>query len=530
MKTFQKEIIFWYGLNKIIEKEMHVQYIVNMDKEFVLSLATVAFYGIQQYSLYRGISISEIPNDELGNYSEYILNNYNDLYKVRFGQLKDKPKKIILKSEEEMAKAKQLLEAAILPYFNEYCFKTLNGWRTVSRSYIASMLISSKLDINHKSDDGKIKTSEIYPFLFTLNLINNNDQKGLYQRISKYFDRKKILKSYESGRQLKPKEIEYLQDTMTLLHNDEEWQIFVSNFAIEKWKDFGMFERYKALFQLSKLTCILMKDEISSITMFGDGVDQFEMLEDYLPLFIYEDKIIHENDLIKNEVIEKYKKTLSPFSHIYINSKSLISYIESKDKYHVKVDSNKLSDFCYISSSVISKLKIMLLTHEYLPDVIDQQITSKKKIWVDILNIFASTERQDKYKRNHSFYNVNLEDLFITEEEFNDILSLENVKNPKYSAYPGLKKIGTVASYILGLNNPTAKVFDYDLKEFLKYLIVVFGPHPLGFTLHKKENIELIIDLFIKYCEWYQKQEASVKLNFSNILEMPLRLLEYKNK
>jgi hypothetical protein len=526
MRNFEKDLIFWYGLHKIAGDDMKLHYLVSTEKEYLFHLANITFYGLQQYTLYSGDKLTLIDDTEYSKFSDYIIDHYELLYRVRFRYYTKKVTKLKIQTEEQIKKAKEVIVNLLIPYFNKHCFKTFTTWKHIVPAYIAGMIFNFEYDINYQASDKKLKTSMIYPFLYTLNIINIQDRENLFKRIRIYFDRKKIIKKYESGRSWKTKEKEYLSDTMLLLNNEEEWNTFVSNFALDKWDTFNMEERYKSLFQLSKIICILMKDKITSVTMLGNGVEQYDLLESYLPLFIYSDKIVNESGNISMDVIEKYGKTCTPFSTIYLSTPELWDYVVAKET-HLPIDEARLSLMVEIIWTILLKLRITKLNHLYLPDIVNLQIEQKKKLFVNILKIYSEVG-EGKYKALGSGA-FNIEEFYISDA---DIAELKNSNDSirDILRYNSLFKISLGLSYVLGLNMPTAKSFDYDIFEIIKYIITILGPHPVDRTIMTIELMELIQVKFARILDWYSLLGDTQKEKYKQYFELPYRLYKMKQK
>ncbi|QEH61660.1 hypothetical protein SCHIN_v1c04630 [Spiroplasma chinense] len=531
MNIFEKESVFWYGLHLIAVDEPHLKYQITTQKELISRLYPLVFCGVIQYKLYRGIKIEEIPLEETNDYVNYIIENMDDIYRVKYRFVSNKPKKIQLKDEEEIELIQDIISGLLIPYINKYCFHKLDTIANMSEAFIGESIINYEYDINHKSDDGKLKTSMLYPFLFTLNLIKVFDKQGLYHRVLKYYQKDDLVRKYKNGREWKQKEIEYLQETIELLENDEEWSMFLSNFSVSKWDLFDIKERFKALLQLTKVTTILMKDEITAVTMLSDGEEIFEMLENNLPLYIDIDRYIDENGKQIKPFDKCNKSILAPFALKNINRFILKPYIESKGERHCVVESQKIDDYCQIVLKATTKIKTLLLTHEYLPKVIDSVINVKKKMFCEILELFVEI-KDGKFKRNLDFKNFSEETLFITEEEYLEIVNYEFKELEDFLVKPAFKKIGRAMTVCLALEPKTARISNYSLKELLMYLLVIFGPHPLDHTIQTQESVDNIHAKLVKFCKLYEEvKEKTTKKEFANelqvYLELPLKLLNW---
>ncbi|AHI52693.1 hypothetical protein [Spiroplasma culicicola] len=532
MKSFEKESIFWYGLHTLVKDNAQLKYYITTEKELINSLYALTYLGVFQYTLYRGIKLEEIPLEDTNEYVNYIIENLEELYKVRYRFVKEKPKKITLKDEETLQLAEDIIAGLLIPYINAYCFKKTSQVYSLNGAYLRESIINFEYDINHHADDGKLKTSMLYPFLFTLNLIKVFDDQGLYQRVLKYYQKDNLTRKYHSGREWKPKEIEYLQETFELIENDEEWGMFLSNFSISKWTNFDIKERFKALFQLTKVSTILMKDEISAVTMLGDGEEVYDMLENYLPIYIYNDKLVDSEGNLTHKIKNFDKVIMSPFSLQQINFDILKPYIESKNERHISVDFDKLIAMCKIVLKVFSEIRMLLLTHEYLPKVVDSQIATKKKLFVEILDIFEEV-KDCKYKRKIDSENFSDDWFYISEDEINEVIEAKYNSIEDYLNKPALDKLGRIMTFSLSIETYTARTFDYSLQELLTYNLVIFGPHPLDHTVQTQETVQKMYDIFKQYCLEYEnikslttKQELADNLKIH--LELPLKLLNWK--
>ncbi len=530
MREIDKQSIFWYGLHNLVHENAQLKYYITTQKELIYNLYPVVFLGVVQYSLYRGIVLTEIPLEENNSYTEYILERYEEIYKIRYRFVKDKPRKANLKDEETYELCWDIISNLLLPYINEYCFRTYDMWKNLSQAYIRELVINYEYDINYEANDGKIKASTIYPFVFTLSLIGIQEKQGLYQRIEKCYQRDVLLRKFNSGREWREKELDYLNETYELIQSDEEWLFFLSNFSSSKWNNFDLKERFKALFQLTKLTTILMKEEISAVTMLDDGEELFDQLKNYLPLFISDDNYINENGELKNELKKSNIKILSPFANQNINIEVLIPYIESKKERFISYNKETLFRTSEIIYTVLAKLRLILLIHEYLPNLIDSRIKPKKKLFVDVLNLFEET-KEDKFKRKLDVENLLEFDFLISEDDINEALELKYTKLDDFYDKKCFYKIGKIMSLLLGVENTTASKMNYDLFELFKNILILMGPHPLDHTVQTEELVKKLYSKFESMCKEYEKllinDFEKSKMYISN-LELPLKLLRWK--
>lgn len=534
MKSYDKESIFWYGLHLLAE-DQQLKYYISTEKQLIFNLYPLVYLGIIQYSLYRGEKIKDIESQEINEVTEYIVERLDQIYVANYKFVKNKPRKIVVEDESALEQIKAIIAELLIPYINKYCFKKLSEVYKMNSTFIRKSIINFEYDINHQAEDGKLKTSILYPFLFTINFIKIYDKNGLYQRVLKYYPREILLKKYETGREWKEKEVEYLQETYELLNNDEEWTMFLSNFANSKWEVFSIRERYKALFQLTKVTTILMKNDISSITMLADGEEVYDMLYNYLPLFIDYDR--HEQHAIENRVpsfLNDDHTIFVPFSFQSINLELLIPYIKSKGERHIKIDNQTLEKMHTIIFKVISKIKEMIFIHEYLPKLVNLQIKIRKKVYVDLLDIFTETS-DEKFKPKTDAENFNESLFFVSEEDIEQLLNLDTNNQEALMTNETLLKLAKISSYLLALKKYTARTVNYDIKELIKYILVIFGPHPIGHTFLTAEVLDKVFDIFQAACGLFEKTHESAQRNEKNELffkffELPVKLLNWENQ
>ncbi|AKX34416.1 hypothetical protein SLITO_v1c07970 [Spiroplasma litorale] len=523
MKEIYKQSIFWFGLHKVANDNAELKYYITTQKDLISYLYPITFIGIVQYFLYKNIISNEIDSSEFNTLTSYIMDNFDELYKIKYRYVKDKPKKITFKDDEALEQAKHLISNLLIPYVNEYCFKKYDDWKDSYKSFIRESLSIFEYDINHISDDNTYKTSIPYPFLFTLNLIKNYDIQGLYQRVYKCYQKDVLLRKYRTGREWKPKEIEYLTETYELIQNDEEWAIFLSNFSGSKWEAFNTRERYKALLQLTKLTTILMKDEITAVTMLDDGEELYGLIEAYLPLFISSDKSNLRSNLIP-ELKNSTLKVLTPFNCQHINQEQLIPYIKSKGDRFIDFDEKTLMKCTEITRYTFAKLRSLLLLHEYIPQVIDNKIAVKKKLFVNILNIFEET-KPNKFKQKVSMENISEYDFLLSEDEIVETFKKEFHNLQDYKDEYTLLKIGRIINILLGIESKTPKLINYSLFELFKYVLIIFGPHPLDHTYQTQDNIQNFYNQFLKLLNFYDSEKDSeIKNYYIQYLELASKL------
>ncbi|ARU92317.1 hypothetical protein SCLARK_00500 [Spiroplasma clarkii] len=288
--------------------------------------------------------------------------------------------------------------------------------------------------------------------------------------------------------------------------------MFLSNFSTSKWDSFTINERFKALFQLTKVTTILMKNEISSITMLANGEEVFSMLIDYWPLFLDYDR--HEKLTTASRepnFKDNDNQIFVPINFQNLNIDLLIPYIKSKQERHVKIDEEILRKINIIIFKVVSKIKELIFTHEYLPKLINAQLQLRKKVYVDILDIFIEIA-EDKFKPKTDAENFSENLFFITEEEVSELLETKFTKKIDYMTNQTLIRLAKTCSYLLALKKYTARTVDYNLKDLLMYILVIFGPHPIGHTFLTQETIDKVYDIFAKACQTFSE---------NNILDYP---------
>ncbi|QHX35845.1 hypothetical protein STIUS_v1c02910 [Spiroplasma sp. TIUS-1] len=521
----QNNSLFWFSLHYMVKRDPELQYIVNTRKKELFSLYQVCHLGIVQYMLYRGICLEVISTNDMKEYSDYILENYDNLFALRYKTIpsKQRPEKIKFETPQERKEVAQMITSICFPHINEYCFLEHDSWKNLSRAYIAELAHKMHYDINHIFDDD-FKVSEVYPFLFVLNLINNIDAQNLYTNVSKAFIPEKIIEKYNRGRKWFSKEVEYLKTTMEIISNPDEFRIFLGNFEYEKWITFTRQEKVKAIFELTKMVAILMKDKIARITMLKEGQDAFEILEEYIPIFVPSDKDEGVRSIFKrNEDIV----VLSPFTYQNVNPLSLTRYIESKGDYHVKVNEKKLYHYSQIVLSVFSKLRITLLTYPLFPEYINKTVIEpKREIWVDILNIFK--EKDNILVPTMEHYELTVDDFVIDEHE---IEYMEKHKGTKLSGVEkdhAIRKMGLILNLIIGLNRPTLKLFENNIEDLLKYTFIIFGPHPINRTVQTTENIEIALNRFKRYIKLFKSASKSEVKKYGIYFELPAKL--FKNE
>lgn len=522
----QNNSLFWFSLHYMVKRDPELQYIVNTRKKELYSLYQICHLGIVQYMLYRGICLEVISTNDMKEYSDYILENYDSLYALKYktAPQKQRPEKIKFETPQARKEVSQMITSICFPHINKYCFLEHDSWKNLSRAYIAELAHKMHYDINHIFDDD-FKVSEVYPFLFVLNLINNIDAQNLYTNVSRAFIPEKIIDKYNKGRKWFSKEVEYLKSTMEIISNPDEFRIFLGNFEYKKWTTFTRQEKVKAIFELTKMAAILMKDKIARITMLKEGQDAFEILEEYIPIFVPSDKDEGVRSIFKrNEEIV----VLSPFTYQNVNPLSLTKYIESKGDYHVKVNGKKLYHYSQIVLSVFSKMRITLLTYPLFPEYINETVIEPKRdVWVDILGIFK--EKDNILVPAIEHYELAVDDLIIDEHEIEYTEKNKAVRLSQIEKDHAVRKMGLILNLIIGLNKPTLKLFENNIEVLLEYTFIIFGPHPINRTIQTPENIEMIIDRFKRYIKLFSKAtEAEIK-KYRIYFELPAKLFNNEN-
>ncbi|WP_338984108.1 hypothetical protein [Spiroplasma endosymbiont of Othius punctulatus] len=522
----QNNSLFWFSLHYMVKGNGELQYIVNTRKKELYSLYQICHLAIVQYMLYRGVCLESLSTNDMKEYSDYILENYDSIYSLKYRHVeqKQKPPKIKIETPKERKEVSQMITAICLPHINEYCFLEHDSWKNLSRSYIAELAHKMHYDINHIFDDD-FKVSEVYPFLFVLNLINNVDAQNLYSNVSHAFIPERIIEKYNGGRKWFIKEVEYLKSTMEIISNPDEFKIFLGNFEYAKWITFTRQEKIKAIFELTKMAAILMKDEIARITMLKEGQDAFEILEEYIPIFVPSDKDEGVRSIFKrNEDIV----VLSPFTYQNVNPLSLLRYIESKGDYHVKVNEKKLYHYTQIVLSVFSKMRITLLSYPLFPDYIyDTIIKPKYDVWVDTLSIFKM--KNDKLESTIEYHELAVEEFIIDEEEIEYMNSTPAKKISDVEKDHAIRKIGLILNVIIGLNKPTLKLFENNIEDLVEYTYIIFGPHPINRTIQTTENIVILLERFKTYIKLFNAASEDEVKKYGIYFDLPSKLFKNEN-
>ncbi|WP_339022429.1 hypothetical protein [Spiroplasma endosymbiont of Crioceris asparagi] len=514
--------LFWFSLHYMVKNDAELKYIVSTEKELLYRLYPIVHYGLFQYMLYRGICISIIQNDEYIEYSNYILDNYEDLYNAFYKDCEEKPHKIKWANTEERKKLELIITRIFFPYINENCFPQFYIWKNITRAYVAEMALITQWDVNHAFDD-ELKISEVFPMIYAMNLVNNSSFSTLYGNVLATLDQKKLLHDYYYGREWAEKEVKYLKDYLEILENKEEYNLFLANFEKYRWKNYKQDERRKALFQLSVFIAIRMKEDIKAITMLKDGQDAFDILEDYLPMFIYADKTRNEKSLITKDKDTSF--VLSPYNNMNFNSIMLNKYIDSKGSYHIDVDERKITYLTQSALAVFSKIKIMLLTHKTFPEYIEERfIIPKIDYWTKHLELFKK-EKNNKFSRSINYTAVSKTKFIILESEIDEFISLKPNSLDEVLESRAFIKISYLINILIGLNHKSTEVFE-SLDEFIKYVLIVFGPHPINYTVQTKEKVQSVLEVYKKICDMYvmAKKNKEYIINCEKYLELATHL------
>jgi len=538
----KQDSVFWCNLNSYITQNKKYKNLSINTKSRIEDWFKLAYYGLLQYQLYKGRQLQSIELATVEQIANYIKDNYDQLYKT-FIIRKGKERNIQKEKEQFLS----LLEEAIIPYINDYAFEGLDQFRITNENIAfltMQLCINNQFDINivDENDSKKVFYSQIYPFLITLLIIDPNNSEKSFDNVRNFFTPKLLLERYQNGRTLSEEEIKVISPQLDLLNNETDFNYFLQNFTEENWKNHDIVSRFKIVFQLTKLTAILLKDDIYSLTYLENEADLYDLIEYYLPIILrnHEELIAHKedkNDYYFDRKININAKFLLPLPIKDADPRLIEKYYQEMKITDFKFSLDRLYKFldsALYSSSYINFVQLMNAESNLLGKFF---IENKKTALVNSLKIFSLDE--NRYEDQQP-YSISLDDVFL---DTTALKKLEKQKAKEIIKEKGLplrlSSLLKLISYILALDPSQVREFDYSLEEIIKYYLIIFGPYKktkMGynqkdFALLTAKIIKIVRNFVLKYKVVKDDEKMMLKLGYYLHIYLIEKLLEFsKNK
>jgi len=538
----KQDSVFWCNLNSYITQNKKYKNLSINTKSRIDDWFKLAYYGLLQYQLYKGRQLQSIELATVEQIANYIRDNFDQLYKtfiIRKGKEKG--------SQKEKEQFLSLLEEAIIPYINDYAFEGLDQFRITNENIAfltMQLCIRNQFDINivDERNSKKVFYSQIYPFLITLLIIDPNNPEKSFDNVRNFFTPKLLIERYQNGRSLSEEEIKIISPQLDLLNNETDFNYFLQNFTEENWKNHDVVSRFKVVFQLTKLTAILLKDDIYSLTYLENENDLYDLIEYYLPIILRnkDELIAHKedkSDYYFDRKININAKFLLPLPIKDTDPRLIEKYYEEMKITDLKFSLDrlyKMLDSSLYSSTYINFVQLMNEESNLLGKFF---IENKKTALVNSLKIFSLNENVYKAQQPYSF---SLNDVFLDVTALKKIQKQKAKEIIKEKGLPlRLKSLLKLISYILALDPSQVKEFDYSLEEIIKYYLIIYGPYKktkMGynqkdFELLTAKIIKIVRNFVLKYKVVKDDEKMMLKLGYYLHIYLIEKLLEFsKNK
>ncbi|MCL8211109.1 hypothetical protein LD125_00388 [Mesoplasma sp. JKS002658] len=496
---------FWWAINDYVQDEPSFLDLSADDKVVIEQIFRITYYGLFQYQLYTGKELTSIESSNIQELSDYILKNYSLLFRTVY---KDSENKVDLKVNNQSIRTQQLLEKIIFPYINDHSFVSKDDL-AIDGDLIFMILMQlcfkNRYDINleNKNTPDKPYFSALYPFLLTLLIVNPTTPELIYQNINQVFNKENIHAALISGRVLSESEKTFVAPLLDTLASDEDFQAMLFSFNEDHWRKLELDERFKSVYQLSKYTSILLKDNIRALDQLESEVELNALLHNYLDIILKSEAewlITLQNDSIQ-ELDSEYDETatfqtlkfaspdfLYPILTKDFNPKTIIEYYNHLPRVNkIKFSAHRLEKFINGILYAVSYLRLVQQTSLDCPAAEDLFIMRKKVALVNSLKLFSEDE-QHRFQTNNNYWVDNLDTIFLTSQELKTILEENNKKNKDLTMQ--LKEVLRIISFLISLEPKIVKEMDYSLEEIIKYYLICFGPYQSDGLAFQKSDIK----------------------------------------
>ena len=496
---------FWWAINDYVQDEPSFLDLSVDDKMVIEQIFRVTYYGLFQYQLYTGKELTSIESSNIQELSNYIFKNYSLLFKTVY---KDSENKVDLKDANQSVRTQQLLEKIIFPYINDHSFVSKDDL-AVDGDLIFMILMQlcfkNRYDTNleNKNTPDKLYFSSLYPFLLTLLIVNPTTPELIYQNINQVFNKENIHAALISGRVLSESEKTFVAPLLDTLASDEDFQAMLFLFNEDHWRKLELDERFKSVYQLSKYTSILLKDNLRALDQMESEMELNALLHNYLDIILKSEGewlTALQNDSLQDSEAE-YDETatfqtlkfaspdfLYPILTKDFNPKTIIEYYNHLPRINkIKFSPPRLERFINGILYAASYLRLVQQTSLDCPAAENLFIMRKKVALVNSLKLFSEDE-QHHFQSNTDYWIDNLDTIFLTSQDLKSILKENNKKNKDLMIQ--LKEVLRIISFLISLEPKIVKEMDYSLEEIIKYYLICFGPYQNDGLAFQKNDIK----------------------------------------
>jgi len=513
----KQDSIFWWELDGYVSKDEKYKNLSIASKYKIEESFRLAYYGLMQYELYKGRQLEAIELASVEQISHYISDNFDNLYNVFFKDHEDK-KEFDFEEKEEFL---SLLEDVVIPYINDHSFESVDDFRLTKeniQTLIMQLCIKNQYDINitDERNPERVFYSQIYPFMLTLMIVDPADPEHSYENVKNFFNPQTILEHSRNGRVLTEEEHKLVTPLIDLLNSEEDFKLFLLSFTSENWEGYDTNTRFKLVFQLSKFTAILLKDDIYNLTFLENESDLHDLIEYYLPIILRsESEAINYKENMQNYYFEKKLETknrfLLPLSFKDFNPHIIEEYYQEKKITDVVFDLDKLYKMMDASLYVATYIRFLKLIAKDSQIFKTYFVNNKKVALVNSLKIFT-WENEDHYEENLAYW-FRLDELFldantlakVETEPLESLVSLDDEPGQR------METILKMLSYVLALEPAKVKCFDYSLEEFIKYFLILFGPYKKSKLGYNNTDFALLTQRITEIVNHFSQQAMALK-------------------
>jgi len=521
----KQDSIFWWELDGYVSKDEKYKNLSIASKYKIEESFRLAYYGLMQYELYKGRQLEAIELASVEQISHYISDNFDNLYNVFFKDHEDK-KEFDFEEKEEFL---SLLEEVVIPYINDHSFESVDDFRLTKeniQTLIMQLCIKNQYDINitDERNPERVFYSQIYPFMLTLMIVDPAEPEHSYENVKSFFDPQIILEHSRNGRVLTEEEHKLVTPLIDLLNSEEDFKLFLLSFTSENWENYDTNTRFKLVFQLSKFTAILLKDDIYTLTFLENESDLHDLIEYYLPIILRSElEAINYKENMQNYYFEKKLETknrfLLPLSFKDFNPHIIEEYYQEKKITDVKFDLDKLYKMMDASLYVATYMRFLKLIAKDSQIFKTYFVNNKKVALVNSLKIFT-WENEDHYEENLAYW-FRLDDLFFDANTLVKVETepLENLVSSDDESGERMETILKMLSYVLALEPMKVKCFDYSLEEYIKYFLILFGPYKKSKLGYGNTDFTLLTQRITEVVNHFSREAIALKEDEHELIE-----------
>ncbi|WP_026389735.1 hypothetical protein [[Acholeplasma] multilocale] len=529
----KQDSVFWAYFNEYAKNTLNPIYKrVTIDlKNKVNEIFNVAYYGIFQYQMKKGEPLLSISPEIIQELSNYIIDNYFLLFKFSY-QNKEAKSKFSVSNESDLLFIEETIEDIIIPFVNSNMFSNCRQFLkkdNAAFTLLANLAFKHEFDTNFTNDEDvkRIYHGLAYPLLITMLLVDVTKPDEMYNKVKRFFTFENVVRAIQVGRRLSEEEREYIKPDLEVMNNEEDYHSFIVNFQIENWEKMDLNTRYKYLFELSKFTALFLKDNIKSITAFGNGEEVLELIYNYLPNVIAADE--EEGMTVAFNSLDIEKSNTTTFMLSYLNKdydfyKTINHIVTIKEYKKMNWDADKLIGITNLTKYACTYLELVNKLKRGNGIIGDFLIENKKVGIVNTLKIYEETD-SDGYVMKYK--NIKFNDIEL------DIKNLEHLIQPSprfvelVDTHSEISVMLRVISLVLALEPKAARDFGYAWQMLVKYYIIAFGPYKKQVPVYDKNSfkkIEAKVEKLLDQYEWLKQKDKVI-----DSLYLIYKLANFKN-